>query len=42
MSVMKFTGKMILFLLLFVVAMIYVSAKLPQLDFNSAYDETDL
>lgn len=42
MSVMKFIGKMILFLLLFVVVIIYLRAKLPQLEFNSAYDETDL
>lgn len=41
-NAMKSVEKAILFLLLFVVAFIYIMVKLPQLDFNSAYDETVL
>ena len=39
---MKLIGKITLFVLLFVPAVIFIGVKLPQLDFNSVYDETDL
>jgi hypothetical protein len=39
---MKSLGKAILFLSLFAVAFVYIQIKLPQIDFNSAYDETIL
>lgn len=42
MKATKFIRKTILFLLFFVAAIIYLWAKLPQLDFNNVYDETDL
>jgi hypothetical protein len=39
---MKLIGKIALFLLLFVPVLLLISFKLPQLDFNSVYDETVL